>query len=244
MQSGNGKTIGYARVSTDEQHLDLQLSALNEYGCAAVYTDKGVSGSRFDRPGLLQALNALTPGSTLVVWRLDRLGRSLNQLASLIDALSHRKVCVVSMTEYLDTRSCSGRFVFHMLSALAEFERGVISERTRAGMAVARAQGRRVGRPPALTLVQLKEASKRLETQPMVVVASALNVHHTTLRRHLRKLVAVPVKSSTGNEGGSCGTHGGNEQTDTLEGCSEAEVDRGSTCHYWASQRGETASSD
>ncbi|MBN3778991.1 recombinase family protein [Burkholderia sp. Ac-20345] len=179
--------FGYARVSTDEQHLDLQLQALRAHGCQFIYSDRGVSGVTFDRPGLKEALDALVSGTTLVVWRLDRLGRSLTQLADLIETLNDRQVRVVSLTEHLDTGSSSGRFVFHMLSALAEFERDIISERTRAGMAAARDKGQHVGRPAALAVSRIEEARALLQTQPAESVARALNVHRTTLWRYVKK---------------------------------------------------------
>ncbi|RBB31510.1 recombinase family protein [Burkholderia reimsis] len=179
--------FGYARVSTEEQHLDLQLQALQAHGCEHIYSDRGVSGATFDRPGLNAVLDALVPGTTLVVWRLDRLGRSLTRLAELIETLNERQVRVVSLTEHLDTGSTSGRFVFHMLSALAEFERDIISERTRAGMAAARGKGQHVGRPAALSVSQIEQAKILLRTQPADSVARALNVHRTTLWRYVRK---------------------------------------------------------
>ncbi|WP_081067808.1 recombinase family protein [Burkholderia territorii] len=178
--------IGYARVSTDEQHLDLQLAALNAYCCDVIFSDQGESGARFDRPGLTNALNATSPGSTLVVWRLDRLGRSLQHLVNIICALGERNVRVVSLTESIDTRSSSGRFTFHLLAAMAEFERSLISERTRAGMTAARARGQRPGRPRALTSSQIAEAQLLLKTNSEQIVARILKVHVRTLRRQLQ----------------------------------------------------------
>ncbi|MBB5459967.1 recombinase family protein [Paraburkholderia sp. Cpub6] len=179
--------IGYARVSTDEQHLDLQLQALAAYGCDATFSDRGISGAKFDRPGLNEALAAAVPGSTLVVWRLDRLGRSMRHLAAIIGDLDMRGVRVVSLTEYIDTRSSSGRFTFHMLAALAEFERGLISERTRAGIAAARARGSNIGRPAALNEAQRQRARELLEEHPAKVVAETLNIDRRTLRRYMNQ---------------------------------------------------------
>jgi DNA invertase Pin-like site-specific DNA recombinase len=139
--------IGYARVSTEDQHLDLQLSALEAYGCDAIFYDHGASGSRFDREGFLEALDATQRGDTLVVWRLDRLGRSLGHLVKVISGLEKRGIEFVSLTESIDTKSPTGMLMFHMIAALAEFERSLISERTRAGMAEARKRGSRLGRP-------------------------------------------------------------------------------------------------
>ncbi|WP_341813818.1 recombinase family protein [Paraburkholderia kururiensis] len=181
------RKVGYARVSTGEQHLDLQLQALKAYGCDVTYSDHGESGARFDRPGLQDALEAVLHGSTLVVWRLDRLGRSLRHLATIISDLEMRNVRVVSLTEYIDTGSTSGRFTFHMLAALAEFEQGLISERTRAGIAAARARGSHIGRPSALDDEKCEQALSLLKEYPSRVVAQTLNVHRRTLQRHLRK---------------------------------------------------------
>lgn len=182
-----GKRIGYARVSTDEQHLDLQLAALEAYGCDRVYSDHGISGGRFDRPGLRAALAAARTGSTLVVWRLDRLGRSLSDLATLVGNLGQRGVRIVSLTESLDTGSASGRFTFHMLAALAEFERGLTSERTRAGIAAARARGSRPGRRPVLDDAQCGLARQLLLRHSLPAVARMLEVDRRTLRRALSR---------------------------------------------------------
>ncbi|MDR6490134.1 recombinase family protein [Paraburkholderia sp. 22099] len=184
--------VGYARVSTDEQHLDMQLKALESYGCSHIFSDKGLSGARFDRPGLKQALEAVQQGGTLVVWRLDRLGRSLRHLASIIGDLDKRKVRVVSLTEYIDTRSSSGRFTFHMLAAIAEFERGLIGERTRAGMAAARERGSSIGRPGALSTHQCEQARSMLKHHSQAFVAKSFSVHPRTLRRYLNKAERAP----------------------------------------------------
>lgn len=139
--------IGYARVSTEEQCLDLQLLALQAAGCDTILSDHGVSGSRFDRPGLHDALRVAQAGDTLVVWRLDRLGRSLSHLVEVVSNLGRHNIEFISLTESIDTRSSTGMLMFHMIAALAEFERSLISERTRAGMAAARARGVKIGRP-------------------------------------------------------------------------------------------------
>jgi DNA invertase Pin-like site-specific DNA recombinase len=142
-----GQKIGYARVSTDDQKLDLQMNALDAAGCTRIFTDKGISGSKDERSGLTAARLALERGDTLVVWRLDRLGRSLNHLIKVIDELGKLGVQFQSLTENLDTTSAGGRLVFHIMAALAEFERALISERTKAGMQAAKARGVHVGRP-------------------------------------------------------------------------------------------------
>jgi len=137
--------IGYARVSTDDQSLDLQNDALEAAGCERVYRDKA-SGVRTDRPGLKQALEDIRAGDTLVVWRLDRLGRSLKDLIARAEALEEKGVGLKSLQESIDTNSTGGRLVFHLFGALAEFERNLVRERTQAGLAAARARGRLGGR--------------------------------------------------------------------------------------------------
>lgn len=175
--------IGYARVSTEDQNLDLQLAALKRYGCSIVYSDHGASGTKFERPGLKDALADLSEGSTLVVWRLDRLGRSIGELIELVSQLNTQGIGFMSLTEAIDTQSSSGRFFFHMMAALAEFERSLISERTRAGLTSARARGRILGRPPLLDASRITQAIVLLETNSMKVVAQRLDIHVLTLRR-------------------------------------------------------------
>ena len=133
--------VGYTRVSTEEQNLDLQLSALRAAGCERIFTDHGKSGSIIARSGLSAALRYLRDGDTLTVWRLDRLSRSVIHLVNIISKLSVRQIEFLSLNEHIDTASSGGRLVFHIMAALAEFERSLISERTRAGMAAARARG-------------------------------------------------------------------------------------------------------
>ena len=139
--------IGYARVSTDEQSLALQIDALARAGCGRVFEDSGVSGALASRPALDKALESLRAGDTLVTWRLDRLGRSLSHLISFVAKLESKGVAFTSLTEAIDTRTASGRLLFHVMGALAEFERSLISERTKAGMAAARLRGKVLGRP-------------------------------------------------------------------------------------------------
>lgn len=177
---------GYARVSTDEQHLDPQLAALSGYGCEVIVRDHGFSGADARRPGLLAALDTLRAGDTFVVWRLDRLGRSLPDLIDWMARFGEQGVRFVSLTEAIDTTSPAGRFTFHLMGALAEFERGLIAERTRAGLAAARQRGRAPGRPAALTPGQIAGARDLLAREPLHAVARQLNVHPQTLRRHLR----------------------------------------------------------
>lgn len=181
--------VGYARVSTVEQNLDPQLAALKAAGCETTFTDQGVSGAEFDRSGLSATLKTLKAGDTLVVWRLDRLGRSLVDLVRLINHLGNRKVEFQSLTEAIDTSSSGGRLLFHLLAAMAEFERSLISERTKAGMSAARARGSRIGRRPAMTAHQIADARIALEGEkiPIHTVAAQYSVHPRTLLRVLKQ---------------------------------------------------------
>jgi DNA invertase Pin-like site-specific DNA recombinase len=149
--------IGYGRVSTQDQHLDLQLDALDKAGCEKVFTDT-VSGAKAARPGLDEALSHLRSGDTLIVWRLDRLGRSLRHLIDTIKFLNDRGIGFRSVQESIDTTTPGGKLVFHIFASLAEFERDLIKERTNAGLKSARARGKNGGRPKSLTDKQLKQA--------------------------------------------------------------------------------------
>jgi len=179
--------IGYARVSTEEQNLDLQISALTVAGCDTLYEDHGVSGATFSRPGLDAALLLLEKNDTLVVWRLDRLGRSLSKLVELMEGLNKREVHFVSLTESISTTSSGGMFMFHMMAALAQFERSLISERTIAGMKAARDRGKKIGRQRSLTPQQCAEALLLLTDGSTADVAAKFNVHPRTLQRMLRR---------------------------------------------------------
>lgn len=190
--------IGYARVSTDEQNLDMQLLALQNYGCDTIHSDHGISGSTMDRKGLLGALAQLGPGDTLVVWRLDRLGRSLSHLVALMNTIRARGIHFASITELIDTGSPMGMFMFHMIAALAEFERSLISERTRAGVSAARIRGKTLGRPKSLTPGQLDEARLLLRECSEDDVAQQYRVHPRTLRRLVRESKCGP--NSTDNK--------------------------------------------
>ena len=155
--------IGYARVSTDEQNLDLQLHALAAAGCEEVFQDQGgVWCVASARPGLLAALERAGEGDTLTVWRIDRLGRSTLHLLQILDQLRSRNIGFQSIMDGIDTNTAAGRMVFSMVGAIAEFERSVISERTKAGMAAARRRGRHVGRPQKLALDQLDYARRMI----------------------------------------------------------------------------------
>lgn len=179
---------GYARVSTEDQNLSLQLNALKCANCVRIFTDQGISGNVRDRPGLSQALETLEMGDTLVVWRLDRLGRSLIDLIQLVDKLGQRNIHFRSLTECIDTETSGGRLVFHMMGALAEFERSLISERTRAGMKAAQKRGIHVGRPPALSPREAQEAAKAVLEQglQLAAVAEKYKVTPRSLRQIIR----------------------------------------------------------
>jgi DNA invertase Pin-like site-specific DNA recombinase len=183
--------IGYARVSTEDQNLDLQVTALTSAGCSRLFSDHGISGSKFSRPGLKCAMEALSPGDTLVVWRLDRLGRSLRKLVELIDELGTRNIEFVSLNECINTTSSGGVLVFHVMAALAQFERSLISERTRAGMAAARARGQHLGRRRSLTPAQCDEARELLVANPLNTVAARFDIHPRTLQRMLCERLAA-----------------------------------------------------
>ncbi len=180
--------IGYARVSTDEQNLDLQRAALEAAGCEKVFEDWGVSGADFARPGLAAALAALGPGDVLAVWKLDRLGRSLGQLITMIDRLGKSGAGFQSLSEAIDTTTAGGRLVFHVMGALAEFERSLIGERTKAGMHAAKRRGKAVGRPRKLTAHQLDHARGLLTAgkETRAGVAELFGVDVATLRRALK----------------------------------------------------------
>jgi DNA invertase Pin-like site-specific DNA recombinase len=182
--------IGYARVSTDDQNLALQMDALKNAGCARIFSDEGISGVVTSRPALDNALAALAPGDVLVTWKLDRLGRSLAHLIQITGKLAAQGVGFRSLSEAIDTTTASGRLLFHIMGALAEFERALISERTRAGMASARARGSRLGRPlklghEALCLAQSVLAEGNTSAAE---IARSCGVSPITLERALKRL--------------------------------------------------------
>ncbi|MBT6229318.1 MAG: recombinase family protein [Candidatus Scalindua sp.] len=179
--------IGYARVSTEDQNLDLQLDALKEAGCKKIFQDK-ISGVKEDRNGLLQVLDIVRPGDTLVVWKLDRLGRSLQHLISVVDELKGKDVYFRSLKENLDTSSSTGKLIFHIFGALAEFERDIIRERTMAGLAAARARGRVGGRPKIMDAGKVKLARTLMADNSRCVreICEILGVSKATLYRYLK----------------------------------------------------------
>lgn len=174
--------IGYARVSTDDQNLDLQRDALRLAGVGAIY-EEAASGKDVARQEFNHCLKALRAGDTLVVWRLDRLGRSLQDLVRIVASLEENGVGFESITERIETTSAAGKLVFHVFAALAEFERNLIRERTRAGLVAARARGRSGGRKPKLDARQIREI-KRLMSDPTIPVsqiAERYKVSRTTI---------------------------------------------------------------
>ena len=177
--------IGYARVSTEEQNLNLQMDALEGAGCERIFTDKGVSGAIRLRQGLEEALAALKSGDVLVVWKLDRLGRSLQHLVQVIEKLGVSGVGFHSLTENIDTTSPGGMLLFHIIGSLSQFERSLISERTRAGLDAAQRRGKRLGRPCLLTQEQLKHAKKMVLSgeQSVSGMAQILGINRATLYR-------------------------------------------------------------
>jgi DNA invertase Pin-like site-specific DNA recombinase len=178
--------VGYARVSTTDQNLDLQLDALRKTGCSKIFTDVA-SGAKTDRAGLAEALSFLRHGDMLVVWKLDRLGRSLKHLIETINELHRRKIGFRSLQENVDTTSSAGKLFFHVFGALAEFERELIRERTRAGLSAARARGRRGGRPRLMTDKKIQMAATLLKDgrARLKDVCATLGVSKATLYRHL-----------------------------------------------------------
>lgn len=182
--------IGYAWVSTFEQTLDLQQDALNQAGCAQIFADT-IGGSVADRPGLQDALKYLREGDTLVVWRLDRLGRSLKHLIEVVTQLHERGIGFKSLNESIDTTTSTGKLIFHVFGALAEFERDLIRERTQAGLQAARVRGRRGGRPKAEALntpqkVALARALYSDKSLSIADICSTLRVSRPTLYRYIR----------------------------------------------------------
>lgn len=161
--------IGYARVSTVDQNLELQTDALEAAGCEKIFSDHGVSGAKAERPGLDEALDRIRKKDTLVIWKLDRLGRSLSDLLSIVEYLKDRGAHFLSVQDGFDTSTASGKMVFSVIGAMAEYERNLIRERTAAGLAAARARGRMGGRPKALDKSQVKVAIALAEAGELTI---------------------------------------------------------------------------
>ena len=179
---------GYARVSTEDQNLDLQINALEEAGCEHILSDFGVGGTSKKRVELSSLLERLEPGDTLIVWRLDRLARSMIELVEIVQDLRSRDVTFRSLCEYIDVDSAFGELILHILSAIAHFERALIVERTRAGMRAAKDRGVEIGRKPVLSDAKLRKAQHLVEHGMNVKdTAAHLGVGRSTLYRYLRQ---------------------------------------------------------
>ncbi len=179
--------VGYARVSTTEQTLDLQLDALKRAGCTKIFTDTA-SGAKEERRGLDEAVAYLRPGDTLVVWRLDRLGRSLKHLIEVVTDLEKRGIGFKSLTESIDTTTSGGKLIFHIFGALAEFERNLIKERTQAGLQAARSRGHLGGRPKALATAQKIAMAQKLysdKSNAIADICKSLHISRATLYRYV-----------------------------------------------------------
>ena len=178
--------FGYARVSTDDQTTALQADALKQAGCSRVYEDKASGKASMARPQLEECLADLREGDTLVVWRLDRLGRSLPDLVRIVTELEQKGVAFESLTERIETSSASGKLIFHVFAALAEFERNLIRERTKAGLAAARVRGRVGGRKPKLDAKQIRQITTLLRDRNASVteLAKDYGVSRTTIYKH------------------------------------------------------------
>src|SRR5437764_5528719 len=179
--------IGYARVSTQDQTLNLQKDALEKIGCSKIFTDT-ISGAATERKGLDAAVAYVREGDTLVVWKLDRLGRSLKHLIETITTLNNRKIGFKSLTENIDTTTSGGKLIFHIFGALAEFERDIIRERTLAGLQAARARGRKGGRPKVLTskTVQMAQQLYHDKANAIADICKTLNISRATLYRYVK----------------------------------------------------------
>ena len=200
-RAGMGRTIGYARVSTEEQDVGLQLDALHQAGCpdGQIFLDVA-SGTSTTRPGLEACLRALAPGDTLIVWRLDRLGRSMLHLVTVIAELGQRQVGFRSLCDgALDTTTATGELVFHIFSALAQFERRLIQERTRAGLAAARARGKHGGRRPLRADAPQVRMAQVLSTDRRVTVSEicrSLRISRATFYRYVALARQVPEETA------------------------------------------------
>jgi len=182
--------IGYARVSTREQNLDLQIMAMEDFGCEKIYEEK-VSGVKADRPILNNLINQLRPNDTIVVWKLDRLGRSLKHLVELVQQLMEKNIGLCSLNDPIDTTNPQGRLVFNIFASLAEFERDIIKERTQAGLIAARARGRKGGRPKGLSKVSettacAAETLYKEKKLSVIEICKKLSISKSTLYKYLR----------------------------------------------------------
>ena len=185
--------IGYARVSTADQSLDLQTDALKAAGCKKIFSDRGVSGTKAERPGLDKALAQIRKKDTLVIWKLDRLGRSLSDLLSIVEYLRERGANFLSIQDGFDTSTASGKMVFSVIGAMAEYEHNLIRERTMAGLAAARSRGRMGGRPKSLDESQVKVAIALAEAGKLTIneICAQVGCSRSTYYRQIAPLLAV-----------------------------------------------------
>ena len=186
--------IGYARVSTQGQELDLQLDALRAAGCERIFEDRGVSGAKATRPGLDDLVRYVREGDVLTVYKLDRLGRNVSHLLAFVEDLSKRKVGFRSLTEQLDTTTPGGRLLFHLFASLSQFERDLITERTNAGLAAAAARGRKGGRPRSVTPEKLARAKEMMVDRKLTTpeIARRLKVSKSALYDALAESKIAP----------------------------------------------------
>jgi len=183
------RKVGYARVSTLDQRLDMQLDALNAAGCDEIFTDHGISGAKAKRPGLDKALAALEPGNALVVFKLCRLGRSVLHLTDLLTRFKNENIHFVSLSEGINTTTPGGKLVYHIFASMAEFQRDLIRENTIHGLQAARDRGQKLGRPYALNEYAILGAHQRIEQEGATTadMARVLNVSHSTMKRAFQR---------------------------------------------------------
>ena len=189
--------IGYARVSTPDQNLDLQTDALRQAGCQKICSDK-ITGVKSERPGLSKVLEIARDGDTLVIWRLDRLGRSLKDLIAISETLKERSIGLKSLKEGIDTTTSTGQLMFHLFGALAEFEKNLINERSKAGLDAARSRGKLGGRPKALDRNQRQLAVKLYHDRQHSIgeICSMMKISKPTLYSYLAAAQNTPCPSS------------------------------------------------
>jgi DNA invertase Pin-like site-specific DNA recombinase len=189
--------IGYARVSTEDQNLDLQIETLTEAGCDRIITDQAQSGAKAakTRAGFSEALELLGPADLLVVWKMDRVGRSIADLIHLLKLFGDHGIEFRSLTDGIDTKTAGGRLVFHITGALAEFESDLIQERTKAGLRAAKKRSKRLGRPPALSPAQITHAKTviKIKRETVSGMAEILGVNRSTLQRAMNREIGVSV---------------------------------------------------
>lgn len=194
IQENSGRIIGYARVSTDDQHLDLQLNALKLAGCNAIFEDRGVSATAKRRPGFEQALAGLQAGDVFVVWKMDRAFRSLKNALDILEEFENRDVAFRCLTENIDTSTAMGKCMYQIRHAFSELERNLIRERTKAGMEAARKRGVKIGRPKKLSRLQIAHMKGLLQQQPDMTpaqIADQFDVSPRTIYRALSQDISA-----------------------------------------------------